>query len=232
MLSAPCSPAHRFAHNATRSLTLLAVTLLLFAMPLGAAAISSEDGSDSNTGAAETFTGAPLSVSIDVDSATEPGNLVITLSVDGDDVIGDLRGVFFQVSDESLLGGLSVVGKGITSSQFAANGISNLGKGSNLNGGGTPCPCDIGIEIGTPGIGRDDFQSVTFTLMHASESLDGGFLNQQDFGVRVTSVGDLDGKREGSSKLIGVVPEPTTAILMLLGLAGLTVVGTPSARRS
>ncbi len=232
MLSAPRSPAHHFAHQAARSLALLGATLLMFAMPLGASAISSGGGSDSNGGTAETFTGDALSVSINVDSSSDPGNLVITLSVAGDDMIGDLRGVFFQVSDESLLDGLSVVGTGITSSQFAANSVKNLGQGSNLNGGGTPCPCDIGIEIGTPGIGKDDFQSVTFTLMHTSEILDGSFLNQQAFGVRVTSVGDPDGKRDGSSKLIGVVPEPTTAILMLLGLAGLTIVGTPGARRS
>jgi hypothetical protein len=232
MLFAPRSPAYRFARKTTRLLGVLAVSVLLFLLPVSATAISSSEGSNGGDGEANPFTGDPISVSIDVDSTTEPGHLLITLSVDGDDVIGDLRGLFLQVSDESLLDGLSVVGEGITSAQFLANGVTNLGKGSNLNGGGTPCPCDIGIEIGTPGIGRDDFQSVSFTLSHASEMLDASFLNQQSFGVRVTSVGDPYGKRNGSSKLIGVVPEPTTAILMLLGLAGLTVVGSPAKRRS
>jgi hypothetical protein len=105
--------------------------------------------------------------------------------------------------------------------------VINLGGGSNLNGGGSPCFCDIGIEIGSPGIGKDDIQSVTFTLSHDSESLDISLFEDQDFGVRATSVGDAGGSRNRSSKLIGVVPEPSTAILMLLGLAGLAGVRTP-----
>jgi hypothetical protein len=200
----------------------------LLGLPLGAGATAGSGDS----GSADPFTGDPLSVSIAVDSASDPGNLVITLSIAGDGMIGDLRGVFFQVSNESLLSGLSVMGDGVTSSQFLANEVINLGNGSNLKGGESPCPCDIGIEIGTAGIGKDDFQSVTFTLMHKSESLDQSFLRKQEFGVRVTSVGEVDGGREGSSKLVGVVPEPSTAILMLLGLAGLTIVGGPSPRRS
>lgn len=182
-------------------------------------------------GVAESFTGSPLMVSISVDSASVPGELVITLSVEGNDVIGDLRGVFFQVADESLLPGLSVSGPEITGAIFSANAVTNLGNGSNLNGGGSPCPCDIGLEIGTAGIGRDDHQSVTFTLMHASAMLDGSFLNGMHFGVRATSVGDPYGSREGSSKLIGVVPEPSTAILMLLGLGGLSSLGARGGRK-
>ena len=233
MLSALCSPAPRparfLARGATRWLTLLAIALLGLALPLGATALS---GSDSGENGGDSSDGPPLSLSINVDSSSDPGNLVVTLSVLGGDVIGDLRGVFFQVADESLLDGLSVSGEGVTSSQFIANDVINLGNGSNLKGGESPCPCDIGVEIGTAGIGGDDIQSVTFTLMHVSESLDSSFLRKQAFGVRVTSVGGVEGEREGSSKIVGVVPEPTTAILMLLGLAGLTIVGTPSARRS
>ena len=232
MLSAPCSPAPRSsrfpARGARRFAMLLTASLMLLALPLGAAAMSSPDSGKDDGDSSD---GVPLSLSIDVDSGSDPGKLVITVSVGDGDVIGDLRGVFFQVADESLLGGLSVMGKGVTSSQFSANDVINLGNGANLKGGESPCPCDIGVEIGSAGIGSDDFQTVTFTLMHVSESLGSDFLRKQAFGVRVTSVGEIDGDREGSAKLVGIVPEPTTAILMLLGLAGLTVVGTPSARR-
>ena len=105
---------------------------------------------------------------------------------------------------------------------------STSGGGSNLQGGGSPCPCDLGIEIGSPGLGHgDDYQSVTFTLSHASLDLDVSLFQGQSFGVRATSVGDVDGSREGSSKLIGVVPEPSTALLALLGLSGLASIGRP-----
>lgn len=144
--------------------------------------------------------------------------------MDGAGNIGDLRGLFLNVTDESLLDGLTVSGSEITSSVFSANNVINLGGGSNLNGGGTPCPCDIGLEIGSPGIGKNDIQSVTFTLSHVSADLDVSLLQGESFGVRVTSVGDAGGSRNGSSKLVGIVPEPTTAILMLLGLAGLASV--------
>lgn len=175
-------------------------------------------------GTAATFTGDPFEVSLTVDDAAQPGALVITLSVSGPDSIGDLRGFFAQVADERLLSGLSVSGPEVMQASFLANGIQGVGPGNNLNGGGSPCPCDLGVEFGSPGIGRDDLQSVTFVLSHATVSLDASFLADQRFGVRVTSVGD-DFAREGSSKLrgqIAVIPEPGTALLMGLGLAGLT----------
>ncbi len=172
---------------------------------------------------ASSFTGSPLEVEISIDDASDPGNLVITLTVATGDPTGDLRGFFAQVADESLLSGLSVGGSAITDSVFDANAVINLGGGNNLNGGGTPCPCDFGVEIGTPGIGSDDIQSVTFTLSHSTETLTAALFEGQTFGVRATSVGSIKGKggRNGSSKLVGVIPEPSTALLMGLGLAAL-----------
>lgn len=191
--------------------------LLLLSAPIAGASILSSTASS--------FTGDPLTVAIEIDDEADPGNLQITLSVVGEGDIGDLRGFFAHVTDESLLSGLSVSGDLVRGSVFDANGVINLGRGSNLNGGGSPCPCDLGIEIGKPGIGRgDDFQSVMLTLSHVSEDLTAALFRDQQFGIRVTSVGSIDGSREGSSKLIGVVPEPTTATLMLLGLGGLASV--------
>jgi PEP-CTERM motif len=180
---------------------------------------------------ASSFTGDRLSVSLKVDDAAVPGDLVITLKVEGPgSTLADLRGFFVHVANESLLSGLTVTGPDVTSSSFLANAVAGVGPGNNLNGGGSPCPCDIGVELGTQGIARNDLQTVTFTLSHATASLDISFLASQEFGVRATSVGK--GKcRDGSSKLAGVlpVPEPGTAILMGLGLAGLA--GTRSRSR-
>ncbi len=173
---------------------------------------------------ASTFTGSPLNVSLQIDDATVPGDLVITLEVTGPGAtIGDLRGFFIQVANESLLSGLSVTGANVTGTSFLANAVTAVGSSNNLHGGGSPCPCDVGVALGTPGIGSDDLRKVTFTLSHATENLDVSFLSGQDFGVRATSVGT--GRcRSGSSKLAGVVPvvpEPGTALLIGLGLAGL-----------
>lgn len=186
---------------------------MLVAPGAGAAILSST---------ASAFTGDPLTVAIQIDDEADPGNLQVTLSVVGDGDIGDLRGFFAHVADESLLSGLSVSGNLIRGGFFDANGVINVGRGANLNGGGSPCPCDLGIEIGDPGVGRaDDFQSVMLTLSHVSEDLTVALFRGQGFGIRVTSVGSVDGSRGGSSKLVGVVPEPSTATLMLLGLGGL-----------
>jgi hypothetical protein len=174
------------------------------------------------TASASSFTGDPISVAVTIDDASDPGNLVITLAVESGGTTGDLRGFFAQVSDESVLSGLSVSGAQVTGSLFAADSVIDLGQGSNLNGGGSPCPCDLGVEIGAPGLGGgDDYATVTFVLSHESRELTAALFSQQLFGVRLTSVGDLEGGRNGSSKLVGVVPEPATGVLVLIGLAGL-----------
>lgn len=177
---------------------------------------------------ASTFTGRALEVSLRIDDQSSPGDLVFTLSVIGPgSTVADLRGFFLQIGDESLLPGLTITGPNVTGSQFAANAVTGVGTGNNLLGGGSPCPCDLGIELGTPGISKDDLRTVTFTLSHATQALDLTLVSGQRFGVRATSVGKPY-CRDGSSKLAGVipvVPEPGTALLMGLGLAGLASVG-------
>jgi hypothetical protein len=164
------------------------------------------------------FTGSDIEVELtlsdDLDDGRIRGHLEV---VDG---IGDLRGVFLNLSDSSLLGGLSVGGDDVT--DFETGDSKNLGQGNNLNGGGSPCPCDIGVSFGSPGIGWDDIQQTMFIIYHQTEYLDLDLFIDQLAGVRVTSVGDDEySGREGSSKLYGVVPEPSTAVLLMLGLLGL-----------
>jgi hypothetical protein len=77
---------------------------------------------------------------------------------------------------------------------------------------------DVGLEIGTAGIGSDDIQSVTNIIIN-------GLISTRDFtsvGVRLTSVGALLGSRNDSSKLISEapltgVPEPSTLVMLLVG---------------
>lgn len=181
---------------------------------------------------ATSYGGEPLEASIEVDDEAVPGSLVITLTVNGPGTtIGDLRGFFLQVADETLVPGLSVSGPDVTGSLFSANGISSITTlGSYFNAVKFPCPCDLAVELGTPGTVPDDLQKVSFTLSHATQALDLSFLDGQEFGIFAENIGVGD-ERTSGSKLLGVIPEPGTALLIGLGLAGLSAAGTRSRGR-
>jgi hypothetical protein len=130
------------------------------------------------------------------------GNLEFSVSIvpgpNGE--IGDIRGVFFNVADPSVLGGLHVTGANVTDSQFSNDNVSNLGNGANIN----PNVFDAGVELGTPGISKDDIQTTHFTLSGAAP-LSLSLLNNVEFGARITSTGAADGPREGSEKITGTI---------------------------
>ena len=186
------------------------------------------------------FTGADTSVHILLDDTG--GNIEVTLTVN--EGVGDLRGFFLNIGDFSLLDGLKVTGDDVTGFTLDEDSVINLHYGANMNGGGSPCPCDLGVLIGTPGAGKDDISTTTFVL-DATADLSLESLAGQLLGVRVTSVGSgdgfgdpkdpkdskddfKDGPRNGSAKLVALipdpivpVPEPSTALLIGLGLGAL-----------
>jgi len=133
---------------------------------------------------------------------------------------GDLRGVWFNIANDSLLD-LDIMGSDITDIVQDAGSVNNLGGGNNLNGGGTPAPLDVGLAIGTQGASPDFISSTMFTV----QNIDLDQFLGQEFGVRVTSVGS---NQQGSSKLAAVapteaVPEPLTILgsATALGIGGL-----------
>lgn len=161
---------------------------------------------DTQTGSDEI---APTTLTI---SEAADGGLSFTVTNvgDGDNQIGDIRGVFMDVADDSLLGTLAVAGDDVT--EFDQSGsVSNLGNGATVSG--VPdSPYEIGIEIGSAGAATDDIQTTTFSLSSFARDLTLDDLALESFAVRATSVGDADGARDGSDKLYGVAPYPVNAI--------------------
>ncbi|GMG84889.1 hypothetical protein LNKW23_41050 [Paralimibaculum aggregatum] len=153
------------------------------------------------------------------------GTLQVTVEVleNGGD-IGDIRGLFFHVADESLLSGLVATGPDVGTTQFFANSVKNLGNGANMNG--ATSGFDGGVEIGSQGQAGDDIQFTQFVLSHSSQTLSLDLLTGQEFGLRTTSVGPDGGAREDSLKLIGTEspdgPAPVDTATITVTVIGTT----------
>jgi VCBS repeat-containing protein len=143
------------------------------------------------------------------------GDLVFNVQLTSDTgTIGDLRALFFDVNNEALLSGLSVTGVDVTDSAFGANTIKTLGGDANISGEvvNTFGAFDAGVEFGTAGMSANDIRSTQFILSHNTLDLTLDLISQQDFGVRITSVGTEGGSRNGSLKLGGEASAPPDAI--------------------
>jgi hypothetical protein len=144
----------------------------------------------------------------DIAPSTGSNNLnQVRFQVDVDKSVNlaDIRGIFFNIANDSLLNDLQITGSNITKTILEAGKVSGTGGDNNLNGGGSKNLFDIGLEIGTEGIGKDDIQSTFFTVSHKSANITVEQFLNQNFGARLTSVGS-DGSRGGSSKLTGTAP--------------------------
>lgn len=133
----------------------------------------------------------------------DDGSIRFDLQNEGGEV-GDLRGLFFDFNDASLLSSLSVDGAQVSGASFADDRVRNLGDGVNMNGAGI---FDAGVSFGTSGIGEDDVFATSFTLSSSAGALDLSVFAKVEFGVRYTSVGSGEGEREDSLKLVGYSPD-------------------------
>ena len=122
--------------------------------------------------------------------------------------------------------GLTVTGADVTA--VSTGGVCNAGSNSNnLNGGGSPCPFDVGVEIGSQGIGTDDIQSTMF-FVTSTAGLGLADFDGVDLGVRLMSVGP---DRNGSSKLKKSPPVPEPGSFALFATSALLVSQTIRRRR-
>ncbi|MBD0363236.1 MAG: hypothetical protein ICV55_10770, partial [Coleofasciculus sp. C3-bin4] len=110
------------------------------------------------------FTGNDIAADI---TLTEVGGAIqVSVSV-ANGYIGDLRGVFFHIGNESLISSLSITGSNVTNRQFGpANSVDDV-DGAVIS----PGKFDFGVEIGSEGIGKDDIRSTTFTISSNAKSL-------------------------------------------------------------
>ncbi|MGK7960524.1 VCBS domain-containing protein [Crocosphaera sp.] len=153
------------------------------------------------------FTGSDAKVLITLE---ELANGEVKLIVDVEDgILADIRGIFFNIADESLIDGLTVTGEDVTNTNSGEIGTSDEVDRVG-NAVIRPAYYDYGVEIGTSGIGFDDISSTSFIISHVDQELSLEDFIGEEFGVRLTSVGD---DREGSSKLtriLEIAPDENT----------------------
>lgn len=141
------------------------------------------------------------------------GTVTFSVRVEGS-YVGDLRGLFFDVADESLIRSLTIANASPSLTRFIQGNdtVVNLGNGSTMSGlAGSDGGFDAGLEIGTSGIGKDDIQQFRFTL-GASRALTLNDFANIDIGARLTSVGEIGTSRSLSSKLLETTFRPIDAI--------------------
>ncbi|WP_137703016.1 VCBS domain-containing protein [Marimonas lutisalis] len=139
----------------------------------------------------------------------DDGTLRFDVEVLGSGLIGDLRGLFFDLADvDATTAGLEVTGVDgsedvIGKKAFKEKGVDRVHKDVNVKGHviHEQGKFDAGIEFGTPGKGKDDISSVSF-ILSADEALSLDSLDLADFGLRYTSVGD-EYERDDSAKIAG-----------------------------
>ena len=192
--------------------TLLGYSFVAAGVAIASSAFSPAHAA-SMTFSASPFTGSNALVNFTLDDTIAgTGNVQFKVDVDKSISIGDIRGVFFNFFDDTLLSGLKLFsGTDVTATAFGPAGkVNSVGSSNNnLNGDGKNNEhyFDAGVEIGQEGIGgnKGDIQSTIFTLSHTSVALSLAQFYGQDFGVRLMSVG-TGNNREGSSKLIATAP--------------------------
>lgn len=144
----------------------------------------------------------------------------IEVTVSATNPIIDLRGLFFNLADDSLLSGLVVTGADIVDSKFGpVGGVNQVSGDPSI----APRSFDAGVEIGTSGPAKDNIVSTTFVISHRSATLTLADFMGQKFGVR-TQNGKLEGMAPG-----GMV-EPTDDLVVdpVVAPVGDTSVDNPS----
>lgn len=140
----------------------------------------------------------------------------VSIDMDESDAIGDIRAFYFDIAGDVDTMDLSIEG---VAADSVVSGLYDVAlddeyvideadvkkvdsNDTNVNGEVKGSDLfDVGVEFGHQGMsGGDDFQATSFILTEAEELTLEDF-NLQNIGVRLTSVGAIDGSRDGSLKI-------------------------------
>ena len=148
----------------------------------------------------------------------DDGTLQFEVTQSGD-TLGDYRALFFDVADETVLDSLVASGDDVTDYAFNGDSVDNLGQGANIKGEIVKDlgKFDAGIEFGTAGMSTDDIQTTTFILSSTEQYLTLEFIEQQNFAIRITSVGEDGTARNDSLKLAGLSGEAEGEVIVITG---------------
>ena len=174
----------------------------------------------------------PYSALLTIDDAITPGSLVFSIAVNGDDSKINIKGFAAGLLDGTLLSGVSVVGDDVKRS-FVNRGDQMLGK-NRIDP--TCTTCDLVVSFNKPAKGAID-RSVSFTVSDTAGPLRLSAFQSEDFALllQVKGAHNVKGMKHGfffhDRKLVILegsmtttpIPEPSTALLLVLGLAGLSV---------
>ncbi|MGH6920339.1 MAG: Ig-like domain-containing protein, partial [Geminicoccaceae bacterium] len=145
-----------------------------------------------------------------VNVSEQDGGILFELSQTGANV-ADLGGLFFDVNDPSVIPSLVYSGADVTDFQADDEGVLNLKQGVDMNGAASS-PFDVGVALGTPGIGKDDIQATSFVLSSTAGLLTLDLIANVEFGARLTSVGPAGSNRNGSEKYTAISTAAPDAI--------------------
>lgn len=152
---------------------------------------------------------APATVTI-TEEADGTLKFTITNIGDADTMIGDLRGLLFNLNDDSLLDTLTATGANVTKTDLDGN-VTDREVSGDVTGAGTPYAYEAAVEFGTAGVSNDDIQTTSFTLSSSLRGLTLDDIALTGMTVRQTSVGEDGGDRTASDKLFGLVPYAVNA---------------------
>ncbi|MFP4533341.1 MAG: Ig-like domain-containing protein [Desulfobacterales bacterium] len=135
-------------------------------------------------------------------SEREDGSILFDLLTVGDKK-GDIQGLFFNLTDNSIIDSLGISGADVTGVDF--DNAGNFKDGNNIKGVANGLESyDVGIDFGTPGRGRDLIDQTTFIMSSTNGSnLTLDLISQVEFAVRTTSTGQ---------KLSAIAPSAPDAV--------------------